>query len=246
MSVDYRLHRKNNRVNKYLRNSKKQKDLDCSHLPMRFARGWKYCRSKTYHVIDRWLTSQVGRPIDKVFSEFCKEYKRNSSYYSPMQEFRKHIVYDRKECTKYKRLYVSNGILNIEKLHKIKSPCCKGLPYVLLKKVNKGLELLNENKLSELCKKAPVMIGRYYASNLDNYDYKLSSIYLVSIEDWKKVIGNNSIGEDLEFLLHCERCKVMSSEGLWNYRGISTIWTPCLSCGSSSLNYVFVRKIKRV
>lgn len=246
MSVDYRLCRKNkSKYNKYLRNSKKQKDLDCSHLPMRFARGWKYYRPKTYHAIDRWLTSQVGRPIDKVFSKFCKEYKWNNCY-SPMKEFRKHIVYDRKECTKYKRLYVSNGILNIEKLHKIKSEHCKGLPYVLLKKVNKGLELLNENKLSELCKEAPVMIGRYYASNLDNYDYKLSSIYLVSIEDWKKVIGNNSIGEDLEFLLHCERCKVMSSEGLWNYRGISTIWTPCLSYGSSSLNYVFVRKIKRV
>lgn len=83
MSVDYRLHRKNNRVNKYLRNSKKQKDLDCSHLPMRFARGWKYCHPKTYHAIDRWLTSQVGRPIDKVFSEFCKEYKWNNRY-SPM------------------------------------------------------------------------------------------------------------------------------------------------------------------
>lgn len=247
MSIDYRLCRKNKAKNsKYIRHSKKQKDLDCIHLPMRFARGYGSSLPKVFHVIDRWLISQVGKPVDKVFSKFCEEFKDNDISYSPREEFNRHIVYNREECTKYKRLYVANGILNLEKPHKIKpkSYPYNSTPQKVVEQVNKGLGLIGKKQLSALCDKAPIKIGRYYSAKLREYHYNLSSVYLVSLEDWNKVEKNKVIGEDLEFLLHCERCKIPTGDCMWCYLGVSTIWGEPMLSHEETSRYIFVRKIK--
>lgn len=154
-------HRRDRGYNAYKRGTKRFKKFEGCHLPMSKSRGWS--RIKYYDgSIERFLLANVGRPIDKVFSEFTK--RCESSIYGAKKWFFSYI--EKKEnIGVYGGFYVTNGILNHKKRRKLDYNKEYREKWNKRAEYNKRL-FPNEKKLIEFCEKAHgdhlVYIGKFY------------------------------------------------------------------------------------
>lgn len=85
MSIEFKMNRygrnRKSRLHKKTTRAALNK-IDAPHLPMRVQRHWEgtYPVFMPYKKLTKFLMSRVGKPIDKVFSEFlveAKKYKHN-------------------------------------------------------------------------------------------------------------------------------------------------------------------------
>lgn len=123
--------------------------------------------------INRFLRANVGRPIDKVYSEFLKRCGKSMEAYNLKYWFYRHIE-EKEELTWSGGFYITNGILNYKK--RTKRPECKYTPSVNWEQYN--LDKMPE--LAAICKKTNSIrdkqfMGMFYISD----SYTLKPVYLI-------------------------------------------------------------------
>lgn len=155
---------------KYPRGKKVLKNFEGTHISM----GMFYYKELIYHKGDlkRFLISNAGRPVDKVFSEYLK--RCDSSIYDAKKYFYEYIDEKDKINPEYGGFYVSNGILNYVKRRNVKKE--PNWESTTLKNKNamppeyKLLKILNEAKaLNE-----PIYLGKFYIR--DGVRFKLRDV----------------------------------------------------------------------
>lgn len=125
MSIEFKNSRwgrnRNSRLFKKTRRAAMKK-IDASHLPMRVQTGkngyWgqtsNYPVHTPYGKIHKFLKARIGKPIDKVFSEFLIEARKFRQSDNLEEAFYYCIDYKERKLAygKAKGFYISNGILN--------------------------------------------------------------------------------------------------------------------------------------
>ena len=120
--------------------------IDATHLPMRVHTGkngyWgETIASKafpSYKKMRKFLMSRIGKPVDKVYSEFLTEVKKFNQNENLKELFDSLINYERDKYRGYsKGFYISDGILNYKDDYKGK---VNTIPKNL-----KGIVTLSEN-----------------------------------------------------------------------------------------------------
>lgn len=137
--------------------------------------GWfKHGRAhEAFKGIKIFLKANVGRPIDKVYSEFLKRCGKSMQSYDLKYWFYRHIE-EKDEITWSGGFYVTNGILNYKR--RTKRPECTYTPTVNWEQYN----LDNMPNLASICKKAKStrdkqFMGMFYISD----SYTLKPVYLI-------------------------------------------------------------------
>ncbi len=136
--------------------------------------------------LHRFLLKNVGRPVDKVFSEFLQRCRKGTEKYNLRE--RLYNMFEEKESISYRGgFYLSNGIINYKK--KSKRP--KG-PHVsslfILSQFNTQ-NLPSERELYNICKKAEEahkkqLLGTFYIST-GSYKSKKATVYVATRSDYK-------------------------------------------------------------
>lgn len=172
MSFQFKLNRdtsrkKSRRHKKFERAS--IKTIDYNHLSIK-SRG-KYIEYTIkpyldYKIIYKFLISNVNKPIDIVFSNFCfslrkfkRKYNLKKVFYSYIRESKEFDIVDNILVNSIKQLDSSKFYINYNKKHWDNS-------------------IFNSDLSS-----GPVYIGDYFI--LDNNSYKLSPIYIINEDKWK-------------------------------------------------------------
>mgnify|MGYP005870258211 CR=1 FL=1 len=128
----------------------------------------------------RFLLSNVGRPVDKVFSEFLNRCRKSASRYNLKHEF--YEMFEEKEDISYwGGFYLTNGIINYKK--KRKSPY-RQFP-ASISDLNR--KLIPEN-LNEICRRCEETHQKQYLGEFW-VDYKTCKrVYIIERkvyeEDW--------------------------------------------------------------
>lgn len=99
--------------NKFSRGTKAMKNFEGSRLSMRVGK-WAEISIRAEHM-RRFLLSNIGRPVDKVFSEFLK--RCDKSIYNPRETFYDWIK-KKEDIGSRGGFYVTNGILNYKRKEK--------------------------------------------------------------------------------------------------------------------------------
>lgn len=95
---------------KFYRGTKMLKNFEGSKLGMRINK-WPEISIRAKHLF-RFLHSNIGRPVDKVFSEFVA--RCDKSIYNPKETFYVWIK-EKEDITRFGGFYITNGILNYKK-----------------------------------------------------------------------------------------------------------------------------------
>lgn len=124
----------------------------------------------------KFLLSNVGRPVDKVFSEFLGRCRTSAKRYNLRHEF--YSIFEEKEDIGYwGGFYLTNGIINYKK--KRKSTCRKSP--VSISDLNR--KLIPEN-LNEICKRCEETHKKQYLGKFW-VDYKTSQeVYIIERKVW--------------------------------------------------------------
>lgn len=124
--------------------------------------------------IERFLKANVGRPVDKVFSEFLERCGKSMASYNLKDWFYSNIE-EKEKLTWSGGFYITNGILNYKK--RTKRPEYKHEPSVNWEQYN----LDKMPNLAAICKKVDSVrdkqfMGMFYISD----SYSLKPVYLIS------------------------------------------------------------------
>lgn len=114
MALNFKQTARKPKYRKQPRQDKAYKEWKGRHMPTRKLIGKNYVGSYGYVQanIERWLYSQVDRPIDKVFSDFVKEFKKSyRGDYSPSELFYDKVDRERRETVSHwgNKFYVSES-----------------------------------------------------------------------------------------------------------------------------------------
>lgn len=124
MSIEFKMSRGNNGRKSRLYKRTKRASLnriDAPHLPMRVHTDKNGYWGETvadrafpsYKKMRKFLMSRIGKPVDKVYSEFLTEVKKFSQNENLKELFDSLINYERDKYRGYSEgFYISNGILN--------------------------------------------------------------------------------------------------------------------------------------
>lgn len=166
--------RKSRVTTKFPRGTKKLKNFEGTHLCMR-AEKWTGIKIKAENV-DRFLRANVGRPIDKVFSEFLERCDKTIT--NPKETFFNWIE-KKDELNYWGGFYVTNGILNYKKKRKpIKQK------FISYESFNEEV-LPHKEETLKACRKAkdaqgPVLLGRFYVHDRwYSYSPRLETVYVI-------------------------------------------------------------------
>lgn len=169
--------RKERGYNSFSRGTKKFKRFEGNRLAMSKSNGWSHLAWTTGNM-RRFLLSNVGRPIDKVFSEYLE--RCEPSMYDAKERFFSYI--EKKEnISHYGGFYVTNGILNYKKRKKYKSSSTEPNPeHVAYNKRN----MPSNKEIMNLCMKAKstkdiVFLGKFYVKK-PRGKVRLAGVYLLS------------------------------------------------------------------
>ena len=145
--------------------------------------------------LHKFLLSNVGRPVDKVFSEFLGRCRTSAKRYNLRHKF--YSMFEEKEdigC--WEGFYLTNGIINYKK--KRKSPCRESP--VFIPDLNR--KLIPEN-LKEICKRCEETHKKQYLGKFW-VDYKtFQEVYIIERKVWDDWIYDYNI---FRFSQHYERC----------------------------------------
>lgn len=124
--------------------------------------------------IKRFLRANVGRPVDKVFSEFVKRCGKSMASCNLKDWFYSHIE-EKEKLTWSGGFYITNGILNYKK--RTKRPEREVKPSVNWEQYN----LDTVPNLASICKKADSIRDKQFMGMLFISDsYSLKPVYLIS------------------------------------------------------------------
>lgn len=146
-----------------------------------------------FHAITRFLKVNIGRPVDKVFSEFLKRCDKSTKSYNL-----KKIFYDQIE-EKDKigwsgGFYVTNGILNYKKRASRPKTCTSAY-------IDRGL--YNQGRipvLKPICELADETHRKQFVGDL-YVDYgEPKPVYLISKKDW--------LSPDNRYIFHYKPCRI--------------------------------------
>lgn len=181
--------------------------------------------------IDKFLMSNVGRPINKVFSEFVK--RCDSTTYNLKKEFYSHISRKEDITPRLGGFYITNGILNYKK--KVNNP----VPKVYTTDFE-DYNRRNLPKLGPICKKCEATHTKQFLG-----EFKLC--YCDSIR--RVYIVENSVFEDnVKLQLHYKPCHIYGvGQGVYDYKCdeysrvmySTTIWFR----GEKPSKFIFITKI---
>lgn len=172
------------------------------------AAGWYFHNwyDDSYHCfhgdLHKFLLKNIGRPADKVFSEFLQRCRRGTEKYNLKEQF--YNMFEEKENIDYRGgFYLSNGIINYRK--KSKRPKCPKGPYIspsfILSQFNTQ-SLPSKKKLYNICKKAEEthkkqILGTFYIST-GLYKSRKATVYVAVKSDYKTSYFYMNIAEIVE------------------------------------------------
>ena len=184
--------------------------------------------------LDKFLMSNVGRPVDKVFSEFLDRCNKSANVYN-LRKWFYDMFKEKSEIGWSGGFYITNSILNYK--NRTKKP--KSKPYISMGDYNR--QLIPD--IAALCKKCE-------SSHLKQPvgEFKLTyniqkRVYLVEREIWLS---------DLKLQAHYRLCSIYGvgkgvSKSVWNsqdkmYRATYELW---YNYGWDNLpEFVFITKIE--
>lgn len=192
MSIEFKNSRwgrnRNSRLFKKTRRAAMKK-IDAPHLPMRVQTGkngyWgqtaEYPADFPLHKLRKFLETRVGKPVDKVFSEFLIEAKKFNQKVNLEDAFHSFIEYEewRLKIGSSSGFYISNGILNFKKGESFKKP----LPKKLIKYNNEHWDNSILNIFEPLNNVGPSPIGKFWVDV--NGQYMLLPVYAVYSKKWE-------------------------------------------------------------
>lgn len=173
--------------------------------------GYHYFRGDLH----KFLLKNVGRPVDKVFSEFLKRCRKGTEKYNLKNRF--YEMFKNKEDINYEGgFYLTNGIINYRK--RSKKP---DTPFIISPNEYSQFNVQNfpsKNKIYDICKEAErthekQLIGTFYVKT-GPYKFKKSRVYVVAKLDYKeyyffmRIANIESIGIGVNFLTHIEQRKL--------------------------------------
>ena len=174
------------------RGTKRFKSFEGNHLSMSKGIGWGHI-TWTKGNMRRFLLANVGRPIDKVFSEYLE--RCESSVYDAKERFFSYIE-KKEDISRFGGFYVSNGILNHKKRRKYKPSSTEPNPeHVAYNKRN----MPSNKEVMNLCMKAKstkemVFLGKFYVKK-PHGKVRLAGVYLSpsQVGHYKTSAGNVAI-----------------------------------------------------
>lgn len=156
------------------------------------AAGWYFHNryEDDYHYfhgdLHKFLLNNVGRPVDKVFSEFLQRCRRGTEKYNLREWF--YDMFKEKENIGYMGgFYLSNGIINYKKKSKRPESSCVPSPLILSQFNTQNLP--SKRKLYSICKKAEEttekqLLGTFYIST-GLYKSRKATVYVAAKSDYK-------------------------------------------------------------
>lgn len=170
----------------------------------------------SYHYLHgdlrKFLLKNIGRPVDKVFSEFLQRCRKGTERYNLREWF--YDMFEDKEVIGYTGgFYLSNGVINYKK--RVKRPNILNVPSPsVLQQIN-AESLLSKRKLYEICKKAEEthekqLLGTFYIST-GLYKTKKATVYVVTKSDYEtfyfymKLAKIEGIGIGVKFFVYKEQ-----------------------------------------
>lgn len=186
--------------------------------------------------LDKFLKSNVGRPVDKVFSEFLDRCNKSAKVYNLRKLFYD-MFEEKSEISWSGGFYITNGILNYKK--RTKKP--KHKPYIYIGDYNRQLipdmaTLCKQCEMSHL--KQPV--GEFKLT------YKVQKrVYLAERDIWLS---------DLKLQAHYKLCSIYGvgkgvSKSIWGsqdkmYKATYELWDDW--SWSKLPEFVFITKIEKI
>lgn len=177
------------------RHDKAYKAYKGRHLPVRKLMGSHYIGDWYSYVrapIERWLYSQVDRPIDKVFSDFVKEVKKTYKGEQPPHELFYNHVDKEKDATTWhhNKFYVSSSgfLCRYSKYND------KKLPYTTFNRRRKPVkahvdfnkEVLKDIKMG-MTEYGPKYLGKVWAKGKGVT--KIVNVWIISRDKWEGYTG---------------------------------------------------------
>ena len=170
----------------------------------------------SYHYLHgnlhKFLLKNIGRPVDKVFSEFLQRCRKGTERYNLREWF--YDMFEDKEVIGYTGgFYLSNGVINYKK--RVKRPKSLNVPPPsVLQQIN-AESLLSKRKLYEICKKAEEthekqLLGTFYIST-GLYKTRKATVYVVTKSDYEtyyfymKIAKVEGIGIGVKFFVYKEQ-----------------------------------------
>lgn len=184
--------------------------------------------------LDRFLKSNVGRPVDKVFSEFLDRCNKSASAYN-LRKWFYDMFKEKSEIGWSGGFYITNGILNYKK--RIKKP--KPKPYISIGDYNRQLM----PDIAALCKQCEISHLKQPMGVFELVHNVQKSVYVVERRVWLS---------DLKLQAHYKLCSIYGvgrgvSKIVWNfqdkmYRATYELWNGCR--WDNLPEFVFITKIE--
>lgn len=155
-----------------------------------FKNNWEDDRAKwAFNGIERFLKVNIGRPVNKVFSEFLERCDKSTKSYNLKKIFYDHIK-EKEDITWYGGFYVTNGILNYKKRTSRPKSCEPLSGYINTEEYNRN----NMPVLKPICELADEthkkqLVGTLYY----NYSRGPKPVYLIKKEDWLDIDNKDSL-----------------------------------------------------
>lgn len=140
--------------------------------------------------LDRFLKSNVGRPVDKVFSEFLDRCNKSASVYN-LRKWFYDMFKEKSEIGWSGGFYITNGILNYKK--RTKKP--KSKPYISMCDYNR--QLIPD--IAALCKQCEISHLKQPMGVFELIHNVLKSVYVVERNVWLS---------DLKLQAHYKLCSI--------------------------------------
>lgn len=162
--------------------------IDATHLPMRVHTGKNGYWGETmagraflsYKKMRKFLMSRIGKPVDKVYSEFLTEVKKFSQNENLKDLFDSLINYERNKYRGYsKGFYISDGILNYKDDYKGKVNI---IPKNLIKYNEEHWDESVFDVFKPLNNTGPNLIGKFWVRIKGQY--MLLPVYAVYDKKW--------------------------------------------------------------
>lgn len=155
-----------------------------------FKNNWEDDRAKwAFNGIERFLKVNIGRPVNKVYSEFLERCDKSTKSYNLKKIFYDHIE-EKENITWYGGFYVTNGILNYKKRTSRPKSCESLSGYINTEEYNRN----NMPVLKPICELADEthkkqLVGTLYY----NYSREPRPVYLIRKEDWLDIGNKDSL-----------------------------------------------------
>lgn len=222
MSIEFKMSRGGR--NKKFRQHKKTaratlNSIDAPHLPMRvhsnkggdWGTTMPYPSYISYKKVNKFLMKRIGKPVDKVFSEFLKEAKKYSYNENLENLFYRFLDYeeDKMKYGKANGFYVSNGILNFKNDYSKKDK----EPKNLIKYNNENWDESAFDKFKSLSDTGPTLVGKFWTKIKGQY--MLLPVYVIFSDKWDNGKGYSNFlyprrkMPRLEYLKEFTKCGVL-------------------------------------